>query len=85
MSAPSSEKRVAARAPSQSGPRPGALLMLTPPERGLTLAIMQADRCGRGGEDLQTLISGEGGRFAHQITGHTQLSQRLAMLSQFDE
>ena len=72
-SAPSSERRTA-------GPRPGALLTLTPPERGLSLAIVQAERSGRGGEDLQVLTSGEGGRFSHQITGSMQLSQRLAML-----
>ena len=41
--------------PTMTGPRPGALSLLTPPERGLCLAIMQADRCGRGGEDLELL------------------------------
>ena len=62
--------------------RAGALGLLTPPQRGLALAIIQADRCGRGGDDLQDLAKPN--RFAHDDK-HTsaQLSQRVNMLSQF--
>ena len=41
--------------PSSSAPRPGALSLLTPAQRGLCLAMIQADRCGRGGDDLAVL------------------------------
>jgi len=60
--------------------RPGALGLLTPPQRGLALAIIQADRCGRGGDDLEDLAKPN--RFAHMdTTTSTQLSQRIGMLS----
>lgn len=61
---------------------PASLALLTPTQRGMVLAIMQADRCGRGGEDLENLAKPS--RFAHNDpTGSAQLSQRLAMLSQW--
>ena len=62
--------------------RPGALGVLTPPQRGLALAIIQAERCGRGGEDLEGLAKPN--RFAHNDdSGRVQLSQRMSMLSQW--
>ena len=60
--------------------RPGALGLLTPPQRGLALAIIQADRCGRGGDDLEDLAKPN--RFAHMdTTTSAQLSQRIGILS----
>ncbi len=61
--------------PKTFGPRPGALSLLTPPQRGLILAIMQAERCGRGGEDLGVLV----GRFNTDTDAATQLNTRVNM------
>ena len=63
--------------PKYEGPRPGALSLLTPGQRGLTLAIIQAERCGRGGEDLQVLS----GHFNADKDPAAQLSTRMSMLS----
>ena len=63
--------------PAFQGPRPGALSLLTPPQRGLCLAIIQADRCGRGGDDLEVLS----GQFNADTDGAAQLNTRMSMLS----
>ena len=63
--------------PKHHGPRPGALALLTPQQRGLALAIIQADRCGRGGEDLEVLSS----NFHADSDAAAQLNTRIAMLS----
>ena len=62
--------------PKTFGPKPGALSLMTPEQRGLTLAIIQAERNGRGGEDLEILS----GRFDADTDGAAQLNMRLAML-----
>ena len=61
--------------PKHSGPRPGALSLLTPAQRGLTLAIIQADRCGRGGDDLKVLSS----QFNAESDAALQLNTRISM------
>ena len=62
--------------------RPGALGLLTPPQRGLALAIIQADRCGRGGDDLEDLARPN--RFLHtDTTPAAQLTQRVNLLAQW--
>ena len=66
--------------PQHQGPRPGALMLLTPEQRGLTLAFMQADRCGRGGDDLEILS----GNFDADSDAAAQLNTRLAMLSAWE-
>ena len=63
--------------PKYQGARPGALSLLTPAERGLTLAIIQADRCGRGGDDLRVLS----GQFNSETDAMGQLKTRLSMVS----
>ena len=63
--------------PQQHGPRPGALSLLTPAQRGLTLAIIQADRSGRGGNDLEVLS----GHFHSDSDAKAQLITRVDMLS----
>ena len=66
--------------PADTQVRPGALALLTPAQRGLALAIVQADRCGRGGDDLVNLARSS--RFMHDDESRkAQLSHRLAMLS----
>ena len=65
--------------PTSSSPRPGALSLLTPAQRGLALAIMQADRCGRGGEDLNIL---GGTAYGNDGTAAAQLNQRINMVNQ---
>ena len=67
--------------PKHTGPRPGALSLLTPAQRGLCLAIIQADRNGRGGEDLEILS----GQFNADTDGAVQLNTRLAMLENFGQ
>ena len=62
--------------PPFQGPRPGALSLLTPAQRGLCLAIIQADRNGRGGEDL-ALLSGQ---FNGDTDAALQLNTRISML-----
>ena len=78
MSRPSSPT-TAPELPPFEGPRPGALSLLTPAQRGLALAIMQADRNGRGGADLDIL----GSRFSHATDPTSQLTQRLKMLEKY--
>ena len=63
--------------PKSYGPRPGALSLLTAAQRGLTLAIIQAERCGRGGEDLEVLS----GNFSADSDAAVQLNTRINMLS----
>ena len=65
--------------PKTHGPRPGALSLMTPEQRGLTLAIIQAERNGRGGEDLEILS----GQYNADSDGAAQLNLRLAMLEDF--
>ena len=65
--------------PPSVGPRAGALGLLTPAQRGLAIAIMQADRCGRGGDDL-TVLSGN---YQHDTDAAAQLNARIALLDQF--
>ena len=67
--------------PKHHGPRPGALMLLTPEQRGLTLAIIQADRCGRGGEDLEILS----GNFDSDNDAAAQLNMRIAMTSAWEK
>lgn len=61
-------------------PRPGALSLLTPAQRGLALAIMQADRCGRGGEDLEIL---GGARYSKDGDHASLLNGRISMLESY--
>ena len=62
--------------------KPGALALLTPPERGLVLAIIQADRSGRGGGDLEGLSKSS--RYPHDDpAASAQLSQRLTLLEEW--
>ena len=63
--------------PAAFGPKPGALGLLTPAQRGLALAIMQAERCGRGGDDLAVLS----GNYDHS-SADSQLSRRIGLLGQ---
>jgi hypothetical protein len=65
--------------PQHTGPRPGALTLLTPPQRGLILAIMQAERGGRGGDDLNILS----GNFNGDTDAAAQLNTRINMLNAF--
>ena len=65
-----------------TGPRPGGLSLLAPAERGLCLAIMQAERCGRGGEDLELL---GGTKFSTDQDQAAQLKNRLSLLSKWGE
>lgn len=66
--------------PKSLQPRPGALSLLTPAQRGLALAIMQADRCGRGGEDLEIL---GGARYSKDGDHASLLNGRISMLQRF--
>ena len=68
--------------PPMTGPRPGGLSLLAPAERGLCLAIMQADRCGRGGEDLEVL---GGTKYSTDRDQAAQLKNRLSMLTRWNE
>ena len=63
--------------PKQQGPKHGALGLLNPAARGLTLAIIQAERCGRGGEDLEVLS----GNFNSDNDAAAQLQMRLQLLT----
>ena len=56
-------------------------MLLTPEQRGLTLAIIQADRCGRGGEDLEILS----GNFDSDNDAAAQLNMRIAMTSAWEK
>ena len=65
--------------PKHQGPRPGALSLMTPAERGLCLAIIQAERCGRGGHDLEILA----GKTNTDSDAKYQLQSRLNLLDDF--
>ena len=70
----------AAFSSSEGGTSDSSLGLLTPAQRGLVLAIIQADRNGRGGRDLEELAKPLAS--AHDdVRGSTQLTQRLSILS----
>ena len=79
MPTPASSSAAAGLDAARTEIRPGALSLLTPPEKGLVLAIIQADRCGRGGDDLEGLS--KSCRVHDDPNASAQLSQRLNLLA----
>jgi hypothetical protein len=69
---------------SEGGTNDQSLALLTPAQRGLVLAIIQADRNGRGGRDLEELAKPVAS--AHDdVRGSIQLTQRLSILEDWQK
>ena len=68
---------------SEGGTSESSFALLTPAQRGLVLAVIQAERNGRGGKDLEELAKPTG--LTNDVRVSSQLTQRLSILSDWTE